>query len=36
MDEAGAMVDKFMADREALGLSNAGIVKNANNIHRKQ
>jgi single-stranded DNA-binding protein len=35
MDEAGAMVERFMADRESLGLSNAGIVKVANNIHRK-
>lgn len=36
MDEAGEMVDRFMADREALGLSNAGIVKDAKKIHRKQ
>ena len=36
MDEAGAMVERFMSDRDALGLSNAGIVKDATNIHRKQ
>lgn len=36
IDEAGAMVERFIADRESLGLSNAGIVKNAINIHRKQ
>lgn len=36
MDEAGAMVERFMADRESLGLSNAGIVKDVTNIHRKQ
>ena len=35
-DEAGEMVERFMADRESLGLSNAGIVKNATGIHRKQ
>ncbi|MDD2743388.1 MAG: hypothetical protein PHV02_14060 [Rhodocyclaceae bacterium] len=36
MDEAGVMVERFMSDRESLGLSNAGIVKDATNIHRKQ
>ena len=36
MNEAGDMVERFMADRESLGLSNAGIVKDATNIHRKQ
>ena len=36
MDEAGAMFERFMADREALGLSNAGFVKGPNFIHRKQ
>ena len=35
-DEAGEMVERFMADRESLGLSNAGIVKNATGIYRKQ
>ena len=36
MDEAEDMLERFMADRESLGLSNAGIFINANNIHRKQ
>jgi hypothetical protein len=36
MNEAGDMVERFMADRESLDLSNAGIVKDATNIHRKQ
>jgi hypothetical protein len=37
MDEAGAMVEQFMSDRESLGLSNAGIVrKDTTHIHRKQ
>lgn len=35
MEEAGEMVEQFMADREALGLSNDGIIRNAANIHRK-
>ncbi|MDD2742697.1 MAG: hypothetical protein PHV02_10505 [Rhodocyclaceae bacterium] len=36
MSEAESMLEKFMADRESLGLSNAGIVKGVTNIHRKQ
>ena len=36
MEEAEDMLERFMADRESLGLSNAGIVKNATNIHWKQ
>ena len=37
MAEAEDMIERFMADREALGLSNDGIVrKDATNIHRMQ
>lgn len=36
MDDACEMLEQFMADRESLGLSNDGIVKNSTNIHRKQ
>lgn len=34
--EAEEAMHKMLAEREALGLSNAGIVKDAALIHRKQ
>lgn len=36
MGEAESTLDQFMADRESVGLPNAGIVKGVTNIHRKQ
>jgi hypothetical protein len=36
MPEAEEAMHKMLAEREALGLSNAGIVTDAARIHRKQ
>lgn len=35
-DEAEASLELFMEERESLGISNEGILRNPANIHRKQ